>query len=80
LQQPVTKDAVFILQEKWKRHAKWTPAIPLHFVPEAMTNNTTLPDFDAKFATTLSRLGEWPSDQTCAKNEQTEARKKEEVG
>jgi paraquat-inducible protein B len=48
-QDAVTNDAVFLLNEKidaeWE---KWTPAIPLHRVPEAMTNKASLPNFNTK--------------------------------
>jgi paraquat-inducible protein B len=47
-QTAVTNDAIFILNEKseadWE---KWSPAITLHAVPEAMTNKTSLPDFSS---------------------------------
>jgi paraquat-inducible protein B len=47
-QTAVTNGAVFVLNEKseaaWE---KWTPAIPLHSVPEAMTNKTSLPNFNS---------------------------------
>jgi paraquat-inducible protein B len=43
-QNAVTNGAVFVLNEKpdaaWE---KWSPAIPLHFVPEAVTNKNSLP-------------------------------------
>jgi len=48
-QNGATNGAVFVLNEKiddsW---AKWSPAIPLHFVPETMTNKTSLPNVNSK--------------------------------
>ena len=44
-----TNRTVFILNEKsdaeWE---KWSPAIPLHSVPEAMTDSASLPNFGSK--------------------------------
>ena len=48
-QKAATNGAIFSLNEKsdaeWE---KWSPAIPLHSVPEAMTNETPLPNFNSK--------------------------------
>jgi paraquat-inducible protein B len=48
-QAAVTNGAVFLLNEKiepeWE---KWSPDIPLHSVPEAMTNSSSLPNFNTK--------------------------------
>ena len=45
----VTNGAVFVLNEKpddaW---TKWSPAIPLHVAPEAITNKTSLPNLNSK--------------------------------
>jgi paraquat-inducible protein B len=45
----VTNGAIFVLNEivkdEWQ---KWSPAIPLHFVPAAMKNKSALPNFDSK--------------------------------
>jgi paraquat-inducible protein B len=48
-QNAVTNDAVFLLNEKFEAEwDKWSPAIPLHSVPEAKTNKTSLPNFNSK--------------------------------
>jgi paraquat-inducible protein B len=48
-QNAATNGAVFILNEKIETEwEKWSPAIPLHAVPAAMTNNASLPDFNSK--------------------------------
>lgn len=48
LQNAATNGAVFSLNEKsdaeWE---KWAPAIPLHSVPEELTNSTSLPNFSS---------------------------------
>jgi paraquat-inducible protein B len=48
-QDAATNGAVFLLNEKiepdWE---KWSPDIPLHSVPEAMTNSSSLPNFNTK--------------------------------
>jgi paraquat-inducible protein B len=48
-QNAATNGAVFILNEKseaaWE---KWSPAIPLHSVPEAMTNKTSWPNLNSE--------------------------------
>jgi paraquat-inducible protein B len=48
-QNAVTNGAVFVLNEKTEADwEKWSPAIPLHSVPEAMTNRTSLPNLNSK--------------------------------
>jgi paraquat-inducible protein B len=48
-QDTATNGAVFLLNEKIEAEwEKWTPAIPLRSVPEAMTNKTALTNFDSK--------------------------------
>jgi paraquat-inducible protein B len=45
----VTNGAVFKLNEKFETDwEKWSPAIPIHSAPEAVTNQTSLPDFNSK--------------------------------
>ena len=48
-QEAVTNGAIFILNETAKDEwAKWSPAIPLHSVPEAMKNKSALPNLNYK--------------------------------
>jgi paraquat-inducible protein B len=48
-QDAATNGAVFDLKEKSKDEwEKWSPAIPLHSVPEAMKNRTALPNLNFK--------------------------------
>jgi paraquat-inducible protein B len=49
LQNAATNGTVFGLNEKMEAEwEKWAPAIPLHSVPEALTNSTSLPNFSSK--------------------------------
>ncbi len=48
-QDPATNSASFILEEKIKDEwQQWSPAIPLHSVPEAMKNKSALQHFNPK--------------------------------
>jgi paraquat-inducible protein B len=48
-QNAVTNGAVFLLNEKFEdAWGKWSPAIPLHSVPEDVTNESSLPNFNSK--------------------------------